>query len=211
MSLRPLTVLVTACGSPGTAALLRALRANGEREIRLVGTDMSERAIGAQLCDAFHLVAAGEDPAFADDLLAVAQRERVDVVIPQSSFDLQGLADRRDDFGSIRVLVSAPRTIRVSNDKAVCYDELQKLGVPVPRRRLVRGGRGVEAAASSSGTRTAPSASSLWSRPVRVATACSTPLWTGRDNCSTSVPDRFPCGSKRRWRSCLPRLGRSSW
>ena len=147
MSLRPLTVLVTACGSPGTAALLRALRANGEREIRLVGTDMSERAIGAHLCDAFHLVTAGEDPAFADDLLAVAQRERVDVVIPQSSFDLQGLADRRDDFGSIRVLVSAPRTIRVSNDKAVCYDELQKLGVPVPRRRLVRGGRGVEAAA----------------------------------------------------------------
>src|SRR4029077_11660847 len=57
---RPLvtTVLVTASGAPGTAALLRALRENGERDVRLVGTDMSERSIGKHLCDAFHLVPA---------------------------------------------------------------------------------------------------------------------------------------------------------
>jgi hypothetical protein len=42
----PLTVLVTAVGAPGAAALLRALRENGEREVRLVGTDMSELSIG---------------------------------------------------------------------------------------------------------------------------------------------------------------------
>ena len=41
--MRPLTVLVSASGAPGTAALLRALRENGERDVRLVGTDMSER------------------------------------------------------------------------------------------------------------------------------------------------------------------------
>jgi hypothetical protein len=62
----PLTVVVTASGAPGTAALLHALRANGEREVRLVGTDMSERSIGRHLCDAFHLVPAGSDPGFPD-------------------------------------------------------------------------------------------------------------------------------------------------
>ena len=56
-------VLVTASGAPGTAALLHALRENGEREVRLVGTDMSERAVGRHLCDAFHLVPAAPTPA----------------------------------------------------------------------------------------------------------------------------------------------------
>ena len=41
MTPRPATVLVSASGAPGTAALLRALRENGERPVRLVGTDMS--------------------------------------------------------------------------------------------------------------------------------------------------------------------------
>ena len=84
--------MVTASGAPGTAALLHALRENGEREVRLVGTDMSERAVGKHLCDAFHIVPGGADPTFADAMLAVAERENVDAILPQSSFDLEGLA-----------------------------------------------------------------------------------------------------------------------
>src|SRR5207247_3079905 len=85
---KPITVLVSACGAPGTAALMRALRANGEREVRIVGTDMGELAIGRHLADAFHRVPAGSDPGFADAMLEVCRREEVDAVLPQSSFDL---------------------------------------------------------------------------------------------------------------------------
>src|SRR5207302_7657106 len=118
--LRAITVMVTASGAPGTAALLRGLRENGEREVRLVGTDMSERSIGKHLCDAFHVVPAGSDPAFADALLAIVEREQVDVVLPQSSFDLPGLAAARDRF-PVPVLVSSPETVHRSNDKAETY------------------------------------------------------------------------------------------
>src|ERR1041385_5480677 len=95
---RPLvtTVLVTASGAPGTAALLRGLRDNGEREVRLVGVDMSERSIGKHLCDAFHLVPPGSDPGYADAVFEIVEREGVDVVLPQSSFDLPGLAAARE-------------------------------------------------------------------------------------------------------------------
>ena len=71
MSLPPATVLVSASGAPGTAALLRALRENGERELRLVGTDMSARSVGRHLCDAFHRVPSGADAGFADAMRAV--------------------------------------------------------------------------------------------------------------------------------------------
>ena len=83
--LKPITVLVSASGAPGTAALLSALRRNGERDVRLVGTDMSERAIGRHLCDAFHLVPAGGDPGFPDAIRAIVEQEHVDAVLPQSS------------------------------------------------------------------------------------------------------------------------------
>src|SRR3954449_8908592 len=96
--MKPITVMVTASGAPGTAALLRALRENGEREVRLVGTDMSERAVGRHLCDAFHIVPGGADPTFADAMLDVAEREHVDAILPQSSFDLEGLAEHIDRF-----------------------------------------------------------------------------------------------------------------
>ena len=72
---KAITVLLTAAGAPGTAALLRALRENGEREVRVVGTDMSERSIGRHLCDAFALVPAGDDAGFADALRALVERE----------------------------------------------------------------------------------------------------------------------------------------
>jgi carbamoyl-phosphate synthase large subunit len=150
MTLRPVTVLVSASGAPGTAALLRGLRENGERELRLVGTDMSERSVGAHLCDAFHLVPAGADPGFADAVLDVVEREGVDVVLPQSSFDLEGLAAHRERF-PVPVLVSSPDAIHRSNDKAETYAFLHRLGLPAPAFRRVNGAAEVDAAARELG------------------------------------------------------------
>jgi carbamoyl-phosphate synthase large subunit len=147
---RPITVIVTASGAPGTAALLRALRQNGERDVRLVGTDMSERSVGRHLCDAFHLVPAGADPAFPDAVLEIAQRERADAILPQSSFDLEGLAQHVDRF-PMPVLVSSADAIRRSNDKAETYELLHRLGIAAPEFRRVNGAREVEAAARELG------------------------------------------------------------
>ena len=149
--MRALTVMVTASGAPGTAALLRALRENGEREVRLVGTDMSERSIGRHLCDAFHLVPAGSDPGFADALLELCRMEGVDAVLPQSSFDLLGLAEAKERFERIAVLVSSPDAIHRSNDKAETYELLHRIGVRAPEFRRVNGAREVAAAAEELG------------------------------------------------------------
>ena len=142
--------MVTASGAPGTAALLRALRENGERELRLVGTDMSERSVGRHLCDAFHIVPGGADPAFPDAMLEIAEREGVDAILPQSSFDLEGLAAHVDRF-PMPVLVSSPDAIHRSNDKAETYAFLHRIGVRAPEFRRVNGAHEVEAAARELG------------------------------------------------------------
>src|SRR6266849_9047632 len=144
------TILVTAAGAPGAAALLRGLRENGERDVRLVGVDMSERAIGRRLCDAFQLVPPGADPGYADAILELVEREHVDVVLPQSSHDLPHLAAARGRF-PVPVLVSGPETVRRSNDKAETYELLHRIGVRAPEFRRVTGAAGVEAAARELG------------------------------------------------------------
>jgi carbamoyl-phosphate synthase large subunit len=144
------TILVTAAGAPGAARLLRALRENGERDVRLVGVDMSERAVGRSLCDSFRVVPAGSDPSYADALLDVVERERIDVVLPESSHDLAGLAEARGRF-PVPVLTSGPETVRRSNDKAETYAALHRIGVRAPEFRRVNGAAGVEAAARELG------------------------------------------------------------
>jgi carbamoyl-phosphate synthase large subunit len=144
------TILLTASGAPGAAALIKGLRENGERPARIVGVDMSERSIGKHLCDAFHLVPAGSDPGYADAILELVERESVDVVLPQSSFDLPGLAAARERF-PVPVLVSSPDTVHRSNDKAESYELLQRIGVPTIEFRRVNGARQVEAAARELG------------------------------------------------------------
>ena len=145
------TVLVSAAGAPGTAALIRALRDNGEREVRVVGTDMAERSVGRFLCDAFHLVPPGSDPAFADAMVEVARKEEVEAILPQSSFDLLGLAEAKERFDGTVVMVSSPEAIRRSNDKAESYALLDEIGVPGPRWRRVVGGEAVAEAARELG------------------------------------------------------------
>jgi carbamoyl-phosphate synthase large subunit len=148
---RPLTVLLTASGVPGSAALIRALRENGERDIRLVGTDMSELAIGRQLCDAFYAVPPGTDPGFADVLAEICKNEQVDALVPQSSFELQALAENRDRFGETTVLVARPEAVRRSNDKAETYALLDEIGVRGPAWRRTRSAAEVEVAARELG------------------------------------------------------------
>ena len=151
--MKPLTIVVSASGAPGTAALLRALRENGERTVRLVGTDMSERAVGRELADAFHVVPAGSDPDFADAMLDVAGREGVDVVLPQSSFDLLGLAQAkaRFDEAGVVAMVASPEAIHRANDKAESYALLDSIGVRGPAWRRVSGGAAVAEAAAELG------------------------------------------------------------
>jgi carbamoyl-phosphate synthase large subunit len=83
-------------------------------------------------------------------MLDVATRENVDAILPQSSFDLEGLAEHVDRF-PMPVLVSSPDAIHRSNDKAETYAMLHRLGVPAPEFRRVNGAHEVDAAARELG------------------------------------------------------------
>ena len=98
---KPITVVVTASGAPGTAALLRGAarerRARGaarrHRHERAVGRPPPLRRVPSR--------AGRLRPGFPDAVREVAEREGADAILPQSSFDLEGLAGAVDRFDGI--------------------------------------------------------------------------------------------------------------
>jgi len=133
--LRPLRVLVTACGCPAASTLIRMLRANGEREIDIVGVDMREDAIGRFLANEFHQVPPASSDDYIPAMLDLVDRERPDVVLPQSSYEVPRLARHRDEFENrgVRLLVSSPQPVDSCVDKALMYRKVAGLDVPIPR------------------------------------------------------------------------------
>jgi carbamoyl-phosphate synthase large subunit len=81
----------------------------------------------------------------------VAEREGAVAILPQSSFDLEGLAGSLERFAGVAVLVSNAEAIRRSNDKAETYALLHRLGIRAPEFRRARGAAAVEAAARELG------------------------------------------------------------
>jgi biotin carboxylase len=146
----PLTILVTASGAPGSPRLLRALRENGERPVRLVGVDARAESAGRFLCDTFHTVPPGSDPGYLDALLAVAEREAVDVVFPQSSAEVGPISRGRDRF-AVPVLVAGPDAVERASAKAETARIADRLGIPQPRTIEARDPHAFLAAAAALG------------------------------------------------------------
>jgi carbamoyl-phosphate synthase large subunit len=135
--MRSLRVLVTATGSPGGPRLVRALRENGERELTVIGTDITDRSAGRFLCDEFHVVPRGDDPAYAETLAALAERVGADCVLPTSSSEVLALAQGRDHF-AMPLLVAGEAGIARCQDKQATTVAALAAGVPIPRTQLAR-------------------------------------------------------------------------
>lgn len=134
--LKPIKVLLTACGCPGASTLIRMLRANGERTIEILGVDMDAEAAGRFMVDRFFRVPpVTETAAYLERMLEITAQEAPDVLLPEGSFEVPILADQQAAFEALgtRVLVSSPESIRLANNKFEMYQALQGAGIPLPR------------------------------------------------------------------------------
>jgi len=140
VDLAPITVVLTATGCPGAAALIRMLRANGERDVTIVGTDMRAEAAGRFLCDRFVQVPAGSSDDYVGALADVVAGERPDILFVQSSAEVGPVAHARavfEDLGA-RVLVAGAAAVDLCNDKGAMYAALADQPVPQPETLAVR-------------------------------------------------------------------------
>ena len=129
--LREVTVLITAAGNvfmPGTTACLTK---NGERKIRLIGADMNDDKTMLEMVDAYYPVPRGDDPAYIDVLLDICKKEKVEVILPIMSVELNALAENRERFEAIgtKVGVSDIEPLNIANDKLKLFDYMSSAGI----------------------------------------------------------------------------------
>ena len=129
--MKDLNVLVTAAGNVFMPGTLACLRNNGERNIRIIGADMSNDDTILQMCDAAYQVPRGDDPAYIDSLLNICEKEKIDVLLPIMSVELYALAENKKRFADMgtKVSVSDEKALSIANNKRRLFDFMSENGL----------------------------------------------------------------------------------
>lgn len=132
---KSVNVLVTGAGAPGIKGTIFSLKNNyDDRKIIVIGTDMKEDVVGSHICDKFRVIPPAKN---ADDylevLLQVCKKDKVDVLLPQNTLELEILANNIDKFEKIgtKVVTASKSSIDIANDKYLLMQTCKKLGIPV--------------------------------------------------------------------------------
>ncbi len=123
-------VLVTGVGGPSGVCLLKAL---AERPVTLLAGDIDPYAAGLYLVGARErvILPRGDDPEFADLILAWCEREAIDMVVPTVDSELIPLAAQRARFeaAGVRLVLAPLATLEVCLDKwalhARCHTQVR--------------------------------------------------------------------------------------
>lgn len=132
--LQDLTVLMSAAGSPSMPGLIDCLKRNGERNIRIIGMDMSEDPSTNYLVDVFYHVSAATAPGYCDVVLNICEKENVDIYFPNISAEVKVVSARKEEFDAIGTIVSVSEqsSVEIVNNKLLVYQLLKEKGISVP-------------------------------------------------------------------------------
>lgn len=151
--MRDISVLITAAGSPSSPGFIQCLKNNGERSIRIIGTDMKNDATISQMVDVLRIVPPASAPNYIDVLLKVCEEEKVDILMPGISLELPGLQKRKKEFERIgtKVSVSDGEGLLIANDKIRLYRYMREKGFQLPEFRVIESINDFELACKSIG------------------------------------------------------------
>ncbi len=138
--MRDITVLSSACGAFFMPGFFRCLKENHERNIRIVGCDLSDDVLTNSLfVDKYYQVPRYTDSHYVDVLLKICKKEKIDVFFPHISMELPYIIDRMEDFEKlgVKVAISDKDTLATANCKYHLYEFMKKKGLTVPQYFLV--------------------------------------------------------------------------
>lgn len=138
--LKPVTVMFTASGSQFAPGIVKCLRGNGERSIRVVGGDMSDDPTNNFIVDAFHRIPAATTENYAEAVLDICKKEHVDVLLPQMSAELPVYRKniKRFEDAGIHIAMTKEATLDIANNKLNLFEFMDERSIPHADFRGVR-------------------------------------------------------------------------
>lgn len=128
-------MLSSACGAFFMPGFFKCLKNNHERNVTIVGVDLSEDVSQMLLfVDKYYQVPRYTEKHYVDVLLTICKEEHVDVFFPHISMELNYIWERIDDFRKIgvKVAISNGETLNIANNKYKLYEFMKEKGLTVP-------------------------------------------------------------------------------
>ena len=141
--MKDLVVLSSACGAFFMPGFFKCLKANGERNIKIIGCDISDDPAMNFLVDKYYKVPRYTDKEYVDSLLEICKKENVDIFFPQISMELPFILERKPHFEQIgvKVAISDKETLATANCKYQLYQFMREKGLETPEFFLVDSSR----------------------------------------------------------------------
>ena len=132
-------VLITCVGGDAILPLLLDMKKDKQLNLSLIGVDLRPVDRALPLLDGFYQVAHGDENCYVNQILDIATRENVDIIVPFSDEEAFSLSCSRDQFDTynIDILVSPNIVLDMIRDKQRVYVLLENLGIRTALRTTV--------------------------------------------------------------------------
>lgn len=138
--MKPITIMMSASGSQFAPGIIKCFKNNGEREITVIGGDMSSDPTNKYLVDKFYQVPAAKDSNYANAIIDICKKENVDIFIPQMSAELPVLLENIERFAAenIKVSMTINDNLYIANNKLKLFDFMSKNEIPVSKYTVIK-------------------------------------------------------------------------
>jgi carbamoyl-phosphate synthase large subunit len=129
----PTKVLVTGAGGPAGVAVIRELRRRGHH---VIGVDADASAVGLELASEGHVVPTWDDPAFADELVAVASEAGARALISTVAEEFCAIDTTALEAAGVRTMLPDAEAVRHCLDKWAFVEAMDDADVSTPATGL---------------------------------------------------------------------------
>ncbi len=133
--MRDIVVMITGVGAPGAPGIIKSLRLNNERDIKIVGVDANiDESVGVGMVDTVYQIPKADSASFIIEVLQVAKKESVDAIIPLVTKELFVFSKNKKRFeaNGIKVLVSDYEQLNIANNKYKLMQFCKENNIPYP-------------------------------------------------------------------------------
>ena len=129
------SIAFTAAGAPQAATLIRQLRNNGERPVRLIALDMNSEVVGRYLADVYYQIPRAGAKGYQEAIIRVIEQEKPDAILNCSENEVPFIARMRREIErrGTKVICPDAEAVDLLTDKYRLYTALKDLsGVEIP-------------------------------------------------------------------------------
>jgi len=125
-----LTVLITMVGAQTSPSIIKAIKDNGERIVKVIGVDPVEIVPGAFIVDSFHTITASfvNEDKYIKELIEICQSEDVNMILPCGNEDCLAITKNIQQFENLGIIVISSNYEILNNalDKYYAYNIIKE-------------------------------------------------------------------------------------